>query len=65
MDPYGGGQLQFWFNGAEQIDLRNLPIGYNNIEAGVYWQYGIYRDGDPVTLAVRYADLRQGTAPLR
>lgn len=64
MDPFGAGQLQFWQDGVEQINLSNIAMGYNNPEDQAYWQIGIYRHENENTLAVRYANVEQGPTTL-
>lgn len=63
-DPFGGGEIQLWADGVEQVNLSGIPMGYNNATDGQYWQYGIYRMETTKTLAVRYANMEQGPASL-
>jgi hypothetical protein len=50
------GQLQFWKNGKELLNLSGIGIGYPD-ETGPYWKFGIYRNANPVSLTVEYANM--------
>lgn len=44
-DPAGKGLLQVWRDGKPIVNLRNVPIGYNDTR-GPRYQFGIYRQAD-------------------
>ncbi|KAA6440326.1 hypothetical protein FEM33_06895 [Dyadobacter flavalbus] len=50
------GQLQWWKNGEEVIDLSGIEIGYPD-RIGPYWKFGIYRSPMPQTLTIEYANM--------
>lgn len=50
------GQLQWWKNGEELIDLSGIEIGYPD-KIGPYWKFGIYRSPMPQTLTIEYANM--------
>jgi len=50
------GQLQFWKNGKELINLSGIGIGYPD-STGPYWKFGIYRNAIPVSLAIEFANM--------
>ncbi len=63
-DPFGHGALQAWADGREVVNLRNIPIGYNNVRDGAAWEFGIYRGQSAEPLVVEYANMEQGTQSL-
>lgn len=63
-DAFGAGALQTWMNGEEIVDLKRIPIGYNDL-IGPYFKYGVYRPpSDAFALAARYANVELGYASL-
>jgi hypothetical protein len=50
------GQLQWWQNGKEIVNLSGIGIGYVDSQ-GPYWKFGIYRMAKPQTLIVDYANM--------
>ncbi|QRR01146.1 phage head spike fiber domain-containing protein [Dyadobacter sandarakinus] len=50
------GQLQWWQNGQEMVNVSNIGIGYVD-KLGPYWKFGIYRMAKPETLVVEYANM--------
>jgi hypothetical protein len=55
-DYAGRGILQVWRDGKSIVNLRNVPIGYNDVR-GPRYQFGIYRQKDSnSTLAVEFAN---------
>ena len=57
---FGQGELQCWIDGQIVIDLKPIPIGYNDM-IGPYFKYGVYRPpGDPAPMAARYANMELG-----
>ena len=57
------GEFQLWIDDKEAVNLGRQLIGYRHsiLDAAGYWQYGIYRDGNPNALAVTYQDMQQGS----
>ncbi|WP_221391319.1 heparin lyase I family protein [Dyadobacter sp. NIV53] len=54
------GQLQWWENGVEKLNLINIGMG-NNDTVGPYWKFGIYRTKSVETLMVDYANMELST----
>ncbi|GGB88123.1 phage head spike fiber domain-containing protein [Dyadobacter sediminis] len=50
------GQLQWWKDGQELVNLSGIGIGYPD-EVGPYWKFGIYRSPMSNTIAVEYANM--------
>ncbi|WP_138481436.1 phage head spike fiber domain-containing protein [Dyadobacter bucti] len=50
------GQLQWWQNGKEIINISNIGMGYVD-RLGPYWKFGIYRSAVSPTLTVEYANM--------
>ncbi|WP_221392770.1 heparin lyase I family protein [Dyadobacter sp. NIV53] len=54
------GQLQWWENGVEMLNLSDVGIGNNDI-VGPYWKFGIYRTKSEESLIVEYANMELST----
>ncbi|QRQ99456.1 phage head spike fiber domain-containing protein [Dyadobacter sandarakinus] len=54
--PYNTGQLQFWADGKEIINVSGIGIGYVD-KLGPYFKFGIYRSATSPTLAVEFANV--------
>ncbi|WP_221392205.1 heparin lyase I family protein [Dyadobacter sp. NIV53] len=54
------GQLQWWENGVEKLNLSGVGIG-NNDTVGPYWKFGIYRTRSVETLIAEYANMELST----
>ncbi|TLU92053.1 hypothetical protein FEM55_14980 [Dyadobacter sediminis] len=50
------GQLQWWQNGKQLLNLSGIGIGYPDA-SGPYWKFGIYRSPMSFTTAVEYANM--------
>jgi hypothetical protein len=50
------GQLQWWQNGKEIINISGIGMGYVD-KLGPYWKFGIYRSAVSPTLSVEYANM--------
>ncbi|KAA6441185.1 hypothetical protein FEM33_03425 [Dyadobacter flavalbus] len=50
------GQLQWWKDGKELLNIDNVGIGYPDA-TGPYWKFGIYRSPMPRKLVVEYANM--------
>ncbi len=57
------GQLQFWRNGVEQVNLAGLVNAYND-DNGPYMKIGSYRGGTTETCAVEFANPEVGLSSL-
>ncbi|MBY9062816.1 polysaccharide lyase [Sphingomonas yunnanensis] len=63
-DYAGRGILQVWRDGKSIVNLRNVPIGYNDVR-GPRYQFGIYRQKDSTsTLAVEFANQQIASASM-
>ncbi len=63
-NAFGHGELQTWIDGQQILNLKQIPIGYNDV-IGPYFKYGVYRPpGDPTPMAARYANMELGYASL-
>lgn len=54
------GQLQWWENGVEKLNLSGVGIG-NNDTQGPYWKFGIYKNGNGETVVAEYANMELST----
>lgn len=50
------GQLQWWLNGKELVNVSGIGMGYPDL-LGPYWKFGIYRSAMAPTLAIEVANM--------
>jgi hypothetical protein len=50
------GQLQWWQNGRELLNVSGIGMGYAD-KLGPYWKFGIYRSAMGIPLTVEYANM--------
>lgn len=60
---YDDGELDFWLNGEQVIDIAGIPLGYND-EFGPRHKIGAYREDFTYPFQIRYSGTEEGTADL-
>lgn len=50
------GQLQWWKDGKELLNIANIGIGYPDA-TGPYWKFGVYRSPMPEKIIIEYANM--------
>ncbi|KAA6438501.1 hypothetical protein FEM33_17595 [Dyadobacter flavalbus] len=50
------GQLQWWKDGKELVNIANIGLGYPDA-TGPYWKFGVYRSPMPEKVVIQYANM--------